>query len=73
LAVQYVENIYAKRQTRAAFERRILQLIDCKMVLETNAVNFQWLNGCEWHEAIARVEWMQAIALRGSVEGGGHD
>jgi predicted GNAT family acetyltransferase len=27
LCVQYVENIYAKRQACAAFERRILQLI----------------------------------------------
>jgi hypothetical protein len=34
LCVQYEENIYAKRQARAAFERRILQSIDCKMVSE---------------------------------------
>jgi hypothetical protein len=33
LCVQYVENIYAKRQARAAFERSILQSSDCKMVL----------------------------------------
>jgi hypothetical protein len=32
LCVQYVENIYAKRQASPAFEQRILQLIDYKMV-----------------------------------------
>jgi len=37
LCVQYVENIYAKRQARAAFERRILQSLDCKMVSNVRA------------------------------------